>query len=394
MVYAPAESPACKTALTALRAGISVLPVRPDGSKQPALTSWRIYQQERPLPEEIEEWFTHPRRGLALVTGSISGGLIALDFDDSDFFDVWRERVRSERALSDLYTYIASGYEERTPKGGRHLLFRCPEAFEQERKPGNQKLALRPAPPPKRFETLGETREEGGLIIVYPSHGNVHPSGRPYYLLRGSVADIRTISTAQREQLYDSVRAFDETPDVKPYQKTCSPSPVFSPGKPMSPVGERPGELFMRDPGVTWESLLVGWDISNPQLNRDGYLERYLRHPGKVGSGANATLNADGTDRLFVFSPSPGLPTSRYFTKFEFTLTGIGVGTSLRQRVCWPRWGTPIGRRREMQLDTPDESSIQELIAQVMMRLQYLVSRGCQHVFICYSSGYSVARSL
>ncbi|MBA2680399.1 MAG: bifunctional DNA primase/polymerase [Ktedonobacteraceae bacterium] len=316
--YSSVTSPACKTALAALNAGISVLPIRPDGSKQPALSGWREYQQELPYPEEVEEWFTHPRRGLALVTGSISGGLIALDFDDSGVFDAWRDCARVDRELGDLYRYIAEGYEERTPKGGRHLLFRCPEAFQQDRKPGNQKLALRAVPPPKRFETLGETREEGGLIIVYPSHGNVHPSGRSYYLLRGSVVQIKTITAAQREQLYNSVRAFDETPDVEPCQETRSILPVFYPGRPTSPVGERPGDLFMSDPTVTWESLLVGWDISDPQPNRDGYLERYLRHPGKVGFGANATLNADGTDRLFVFSPSPGLPMNRYFNKFEF----------------------------------------------------------------------------
>src|SRR5215472_1878371 len=178
------ENPMCKTALAARQAGISALPIRPDGTKQPALHSWRYYQQEIPSIQEIEAWFAHPHRGLALVTGSVSGGLIALDFDDPDTFNAWRERVQASRMLDEIYRSIAQGYEERTPKGGRHLLFRCPEAFQQERKPGNQKLALRSVPPPKRFETLAETREQGGIIIVYPSHGKVHSSGRPYYLLR------------------------------------------------------------------------------------------------------------------------------------------------------------------------------------------------------------------
>jgi hypothetical protein len=283
------------------------------------LSGWKQYQQERPSVEEIEEWFAHLHRGLALVTGSISGGLIALDFDDHNTFNAWRERVRATRALSDLYRSIAEGYEEKTPKGGRHLLFRCPEVFEQERKPGNQKLALRHMPPPQRFETLAETREEGGIIIVYPSHGNVHPSGKPYYLLRGSVTGIRTITAAQREHLYDSVRAFDEvppTPLTEPVRVFRSPPGTFRPRS--GTEGERPGDLFMADPTNTWERLLEGWDISLPTPNSEGHFERYLRHPGKVGTGPNATLNADGTDRLFVFSPSVGLPMNRYFTRFEF----------------------------------------------------------------------------
>ncbi len=308
------QNPIYKTALTARRAGISVLPIRPDGSKRPALHSWREYQQRFPSVWEIEEWFAHPHHGLALVTGSISGGLIALDFDDPDTFEAWRDRVRAKRRLNDLYQYIAEGYEEKTPKGGRHLLFHCPEAWKLERKQGNRKLAARPVLPPQRFETLVETREEGGLIIVYPSHGNVHPSGRPYYLLRGSCASIRTISAELREQLYDSVRAFDETPRIE-----RKASPMFSPGKsvPHKPsIGSRPGDLFVE--ATTWEQLLVGWDCSPPKLNHAGHLERYLRHPGKGGPGANVTLNADGTDRLFCFSPSVGLPMNRYLDRFQF----------------------------------------------------------------------------
>jgi Bifunctional DNA primase/polymerase, N-terminal len=310
------QNPIYKTALTARGSGISVLPIRPDGSKQPALHGWRQYQQRFPLVWEIEEWFAHPRRGLALVTGSISGGLIALDFDDPGTFEAWRDRVRAKRLLNDLYQYIAEGYEEKTPKGGRHLLFRCPEAWKLECKPLNQKLALRSAPPPRRFETLAETREQGGIIIVYPSHGDVHPSGRPYYLLRGSCVSIRTISAELREQLYDSVRALDETPRVEP---KALPTLMSYPGKsvPHKPsIGSRPGDLFME--ASTWEQLLVGWDMSEPKLNHAGHLERYLRHPGKVGPDANVTLNADGTDRLFCFSPSVGLPINRYLNRFEF----------------------------------------------------------------------------
>jgi len=83
-----------------------------------------------------------------------------------------------------------------------------------------------------------------------------------------------------------------------------------------SGAGERPGDLFDNDPGVTWESLLLslGWQL----VRTDEKGEGYWRHPGKRGPTHSATTNADGTNRLFCFSASTGLPTERYLTRFEF----------------------------------------------------------------------------
>lgn len=312
-------TPACQIALAALEAGLSVLPIRPDGSKQPAVLRWKTYQQIFPTREEVQNWFQYPYCGLALVTGQVSGGLIALDFDDVGTFEKWIKLVQDDSALNALYEFIAAGYEEKTPKGGRHLLFRCPEAFCGERRPGSQKLALRPMPPPQRFETLAETREEASLIIIDPSRGLVHSTGRPYTRLRGSVTMIRTIGAEERNRLYASVQTLNEVPDSPqpdPLRVFRSQLGAFRPR--VSESDERPGDLFMSAPANSWESLLIGWDMSKPELNPVGHPERYLRHPGKVGAKSSATLNADGTDRLFCFSPSVGLPTNCYLNKFEF----------------------------------------------------------------------------
>ncbi len=311
------QSPTYQVALAALKAGLSVLPIRPDGSKQPALPGWKRYQQEMPTGAMVEEWFRHSQRGLALITGYISGGLIALDFDDLATFDAWLKRIRGEQDLHALYEFIASGYEERTPKNGRHLLFRCPAAFSGSQRPGNQRLALRPAPEPQRFQVLAETREEGGIIIVDPSRGGVHPSGKPYVRIRGGVTTIRVISPEERTLLYDSIRAFDEMPP--PPAREPAPVQSFHPTfrhSGGSIAGERPGDLFDHDPTVTWEALLLplGWH----QVRTDEKGEGYWRHPGKVGPTHSATTNADGTNRLFCFSASTGLPVERYLTRFEF----------------------------------------------------------------------------
>src|SRR6266568_2290356 len=296
--YMPArQSPTYQVALAALETGMSVLPIRPDGTKQPALSGWKRYQQEMPTQALVEEWFRHSQRGLALVTGHISGGLIALDFDDLATFDAWLKRIRREEAL--------------------HALFRCPAAFSGSQRPGNQRLALRPVPEPQRVQVLAETREEGGIIIVDPSRGSVHPSGKPYVRIRGGITTIRTITPQERSLLYDSIRAFDEMPPP-PHREPflAQPhSPTFRlSGR--SGAGERPGDLFDHDPGVTWESLFLplGWQL----VRTDEKGEGYWRHPGTRGPTHSATTNADGTNRLFCFSASTGLPVERYLTRFEF----------------------------------------------------------------------------
>lgn len=318
MLIPPVPNAVRDTALAALRAGISVVPIRPDGSKQPNLSRWRVYREALPYSQDLMRWFADPEVGLALVTGPVSAdGLIAFDFDSPGVFAAWREYVLADPTLCRIYNFIAEGYEERTPKGGRHLLFCCPEAFaDGEQKPRDQKLALRPVPPPQRFETLAEIKA-GGLIIVYPSHGSVHPTGRPYYLLRGRVDQIRKIPAKEYRLLRESVQRFDEVPKDQPRPEARISR--FSPGFPQTAVGERPGDLFASDPGVTWEALLTGgWHISEPVRNSAGYPERYLRHPGKVGKNPSCTLNADGTDRLYCFSPSVGLPLEQYLNKFQF----------------------------------------------------------------------------
>ena len=130
------HSPVYQVALAALEVGVSVLPIRPDGSKQPALPGWKPYQQEMPTQSVVEEWFRHSQRGLALVTGHISGGLIALDFDDLATFDAWLSVFGASRLCTPCMSSSLLGYEERTPKNGRHLLFRCPAAFSGSQRPG------------------------------------------------------------------------------------------------------------------------------------------------------------------------------------------------------------------------------------------------------------------
>ena len=59
---------------------------------------------------------------------------------------------------------------------------------------------------------LIETRGEGGFIIVAPSGGPVHPSGRPYVLRSGGFDTIATITPEERSDLFALARSFDQMP--------------------------------------------------------------------------------------------------------------------------------------------------------------------------------------
>jgi hypothetical protein len=286
------------TAREALKSGISVVPIRADGSKQPALASWREYQRRRASQEEVDHWFRSGALGIAFITGSVSGNLEALDFDDARIFEVWLSRIEQDQALAALYYHLSQGYLEATPAGGRHLLYRCDTKVE-----GNQKLASRPNG--NTVKTLIETRGEGGLIIVTPSHGGVHPSGERYTLLCGGAPFIRTITAHQRERLLAVAREFNEMPPVV--------SPVISPKRLVRVEdGLRPGDLFNQQ--ASWEEVLVphGWQLVRIIDGKGSW-----RRPGKIDPGISATTNYSGSNLLYVFSTSTAFEPLRGYNKFQ-----------------------------------------------------------------------------
>ncbi|HEY7418667.1 MAG TPA: bifunctional DNA primase/polymerase [Ktedonobacteraceae bacterium] len=288
------------TAMQAVAAGVSVVPIRTDGSKQPALSGWRTYQKRRASAQEIDRWFRPGKSGIAFITGAVSGNLEALDFDNAHIFEAWLNRLQQVPALSALYNHLSWGYLEATPAGGRHLLYRC-DVIE-----GNQKLAKRPGD--DSIKTLIETRGEGGLIIVAPSRGGVHPSGKSYVLLSGGVSSIRTITAHQRRLLFALARKFDEMPPPESSSFAARKSAQFEGGA----DDLRPGDLFNQQ--ASWEEVLGphGW-----QFVRISNGEGYWRRPDKNGPGISATTNYSGSDLLYVFSTSTIFDSEKGYTKFS-----------------------------------------------------------------------------
>src|SRR4051812_14365496 len=78
-------------------AGLGVLPVRPDGSKAPALVRGHPYLRERPGDAELRRWFAAGRCGIGVPCGAVSGGLETLDFETLAAFLGWSRRVEACR---------------------------------------------------------------------------------------------------------------------------------------------------------------------------------------------------------------------------------------------------------------------------------------------------------
>ncbi|HEX2317163.1 MAG TPA: phage/plasmid primase, P4 family [Thermomonospora sp.] len=275
-------------------AGVCVVRAAADGSKAP-LGAWKAYQSTRPDEPTVREWFADGHPGVGVVTGTVSGGLEMFELEGravaAGVLGALREAAEA-RGLADLFTRLTTGYVEMTPGGGVHLLYRVDG----------------PALPSVRLardgdgQVLIETRGEGGFVVVAPSHGPVHPTGRAWALLRGGPAEIPTIGPGERAALHELARSFDRTP---------APAAPVRP-RPATPREDTaPGDAF--NASARWEDILVphGWTEVYTQGG-----ETYWRRPGKT-SGVSATTGyGDGGDWLYVFSTSTPFEPERTYTKF------------------------------------------------------------------------------
>ena len=73
-----------EAALAYLRAGLGVLPVRPDGSKAPALPRGHPWLRRRATEADLRRWFAPGRNGIGIACGAVSGNLETLDFETVD----------------------------------------------------------------------------------------------------------------------------------------------------------------------------------------------------------------------------------------------------------------------------------------------------------------------
>ena len=280
-------------------AGICVIPPRMNGSKAPLPDPWKPYQTQRPELRQLEQLFKPGITGIGAVTGPVSGNLEAFEFDDSECYQHFKD-VADEAGLGGLIRRLEAGYLESSPGGGYHYLYRCAEIG------GNLKLATIPdgtdAKGRPKVKTLIETRGTGGFIILAPSNGNVHKTGKPYRLLAGSFDTIPTLTPEERRELFTLARTFHI-----PVNKADTPTPR-SPTADQS--GERPGDAY--NARASWDVLLLAHDWKR-LYERNA--TTYWRRPGK-DEGVSAATNWQGKDFLYVWSSSIPFETEKPVSKF------------------------------------------------------------------------------
>lgn len=293
-----AEQPV-EYALRYAAAGLSVVPIECDGTKQPlAGQLWKHLQSQIAGEQDIRRMFAG-NKGIAIIGGKVSGNLETLDIDDPELVEPFESAV--QELAPGLMVRLPTVATPRDEWGGRHYRYRIDGAVA-----GNTKLAqseLRPqfnddgtpeidartgkqrlAP-----ETLIETRGEGGYAIVPGSPPECHETGLPYKHVAGpALTDVPTITAEEHRILWHVAKSFNRFVDQR--DVTDVPSQF---------KGESPGDAFSA--ATTWEDILVpaGWSMAR----RTGDLTQWTR-PGK-SKGISATTgvrSSTGTELLCVFS--------------------------------------------------------------------------------------------
>jgi len=150
-------------ALSYLAAGLSVIPVRTDGSKAPRIPDWRVFSDRRPTASELREWFACSSAGIGILGGPASGNLVVFDFEEWVAFQSWGDRLSG-----DDRSLLASCPVVRTPSGGAHVYCRLAEPVRGAR---YAKDAV--------GECLIETRGDGQFVVAPGLAGLLPPEWPP-----------------------------------------------------------------------------------------------------------------------------------------------------------------------------------------------------------------------
>lgn len=270
-------------------------------------------------------WFQdHRFAGVAVICGAVSGNLEMLELEGRAVTQENLDKIRTEcgrHGVLDEWDALLYGYSERTPSGGLHLLYR----IRDHEVPPNRKIAMRPALDSELTDSerkgleeghalqlvrvLAETRGEGGYVIVAPTTGHCHSSGKPWTALQGTPGTIPTIGWAVRSLLHEAVgKALDEMPAPAPVVMPTQPVAKRTDGS-LSPADDFNLRAQWTDPWFTGQ----GWTLSH----RDGN-ELFWCRPGKERSeGHSATTGrADDADRLYIWSTSTTLEAETPHSKF------------------------------------------------------------------------------
>jgi hypothetical protein len=291
-------------------AGLSVIPIRANGSKKPdgrALPRneknepiWSPFQREIAGPDERQRMFSNSC-GIAIVGGRVSGNLEILDFDNEQFYERFMRLVKDAGKLDVIQRLPLI----RTPAGW-HIPYRC-DVIE-----GSLKLAQY-LDDQQQIQTAIETKGEGGYVLAVGCPPACHPLHKTYELMRGDLFNIPPITAEERQFLLSTARSLNG------YHK--QESKPLNEGKTAGEVeGGRPGDDFNQR--ATWAEIIEphGWKRVSQKGDKDEW-----RRPGKDGKGISATTNYNGSGLFYVFSTNTQFEPERGYSRFSvYTILNYG----------------------------------------------------------------------
>lgn len=299
-------------------AGVSTIPILANGTKRPAV-QWGQFQTELPSFGVMTQWWANGHEyGLALIMGQVSGNLEMLEIEgraaDQQSLARIQEAMDAANVGEEWHALWEAGYVEESPSGGLHFIYKISD----HPVPGNEKVARRPATadeladnPSDRVKVLAETRGEGGYVIVAPTSGLCHPSGKAWHKLNGEFGQVATISWEVRQAIHSAIRSALDVPLPLPVPAPATPH--TSPGALSAGVGLRPGDDWAAR--TSWADILEphGWTHSYSRGQ-----EQFWVRPGKSRrDGHSATTNYGGGDTLKIFSTSvEGFEAENTYSKF------------------------------------------------------------------------------
>ena len=255
------------------KAGLKVLPVKKD--KSPLLPGrWN----EGMNPDQFADAY-----GIGVICGQISGGVECLDFDN-------HQNDAKERLTEFMNQCELSGLTViKTGGGGYHVLYRC------EQTEGNQKLARVPIKENGKLrpDAVIETKGDNGYIVAAPTPG--------YKVLRGSMEDIKQITSQQRENLLELARSFNKWVEVRREQ---------------TEERGRPGDMY--------NESVDAIEDAKTALRNEGWTDigrGMWRRPGKK-EGVSATFGVVARNVFYCFTAN-GYPFEEGHGYLPFQVVGL-----------------------------------------------------------------------